>query len=158
MYRHIPLAVAMMFIVGCEPQLSATSSEADRAAVEEASEVLIAALNANDIDGILAGLTPGHVTMAPNEPVLPNGPVLRPWHEARIAAVDAKFEITTDSMVVAGDWAIQRWRSKVTATPRDGSSSTSDSLKGIWVWQRQTDGGWKLDCSIWNSDNPVDGT
>ncbi len=145
MYRPISFAVGLMLLAGCSPPESA--------AVEEAGRALMAALNANDVDGILAGLTPGHMTMAPDEPILPNGPRLRSWHEARIAETNTEFEMTTESIVVAEDWAIQRWSAVVTSGPRFGSSSTNDYQKGIWVWQRQADGEWKLDGSIWNSDD-----
>ena len=157
MSRALPLALGLLVFAGCTTQEVANSTEADRAAVEAASLMVQRALAENNIDAILAALTTeDHLTMAPNEPILPNGPDLRSWHEARIAAAPtAVFETTTEGIVIAGDMAIQRWSSNVSVTSPDGGAPIADNLKGIWVWQRQPDDTWKLYWSIWNSDNPV---
>jgi ketosteroid isomerase-like protein len=156
MSRVFPLALGLMLLAGCSPQETGTSIETDRAAVEEVSRAGQSAIRANDIDAILAVLTVDHLTMAPNQPILPNGPDLRSWHEARIAAAPtAEFETTTESMVISGDMAIQRWSTNVSVASPDGGPPITDKLKGLWVWQRQPDDTWKLYWSIWNSDNPV---
>lgn len=36
--------------------------------------------------------------------------------------------------------------------PGGEAQEVSDSIKGLWVWERQEDGSWKLLWSIWNSN------
>jgi ketosteroid isomerase-like protein len=156
MSRVFPLALGLMLLAGCSPQETGTSIEADRAAVEEASRAARSAIRGNDNDVILAALTADHLTMAPNQPIIPNGPDLRSWHETRIAAGEiTQYEATTEDIVIAGDIAIERWSAELSATSSDGGPPITDRLKGIWMWQRQPDDTWKLYWSIWNSDNPV---
>jgi ketosteroid isomerase-like protein len=148
------LVVCMFALSAC---VQKADSEADRTAIREAGMALTDALNADDVDGILAGLTEDHLTMAPNEPALDMSN-LRAWHQARVDQFVSRFEFSSEEIITAGDWAYERWASKFTLTPRTEGDPVSGASKGIWVWQRQTDGGWKLARSIWNSDLPIEST
>ena len=157
MYHHIRLVLVVVLVVACNAneQGMNVSHDDDPAAVEEAAESVLAALQADDIDGILASLTPDHLTMAPNAPAVSNGPDLRAWHEARIAAGNAEWTHTTQDIVMIGDRAIQHWLLAIEVTPTSGGSPVRDNLKGIWGWERQADGRWLLEWSIWNSHDPL---
>ena len=53
-----------------------------------------------------------------------------------------------------GDVAVDRHRWVLDSlTKRDGRP-VHDEGKGLWIWRRQVDGGWKIVRSIWNSDLP----
>jgi len=102
----------------------------------------------------MAILTGDHITMAPNEPALAlTG--LRAWHASRISESTLDISFTSEELLIAGDWAFERWTSSLTMTPKAGGNPTQDSNKGIWVWKHQADGTWRLARSIWNSDNPI---
>jgi len=131
-------------------------NEADRAAIARASQQMVAAIEEDDIDGILSRVTTDVVQMAANEPILVGDPVrLRAWHQSRVSAFTTHMDFSLDELCVSGDWAFERWSTIFTLTPRGGSDPIEDVCKGIWIWQRQPDGAWKLARSIFNSDLPV---
>ena len=145
-------ALSLMIIFACAEKVDI---ESNKEAVANARDQLIDALNTDDVDGIMAGLTDDHITMAPNEPALADMVKLRNHHEERIENYTLNYSFTTDEIEILGDWAFERFSSAVTVTPRSGDVSMNSKSKGIWIWKRQTDGTWKLARSIWNSDLPL---
>jgi len=157
--RAFPAALMVSLTFACTPSDEAVqevvgSLEADLTAISATGDQLVAALNADDIDAIVAALTTDHLTMAPNVPVLA-GAELRAWHDARVAAFTTVLTHTWEEVTVLGDWAWSTWSSHIVLTPRDGGEPEEDTGKGIWIWQRQADGSWLLARSIWNSDLPL---
>ena len=73
------LVINMLAFSACVQNVD---SEAARTAISEAGIALTDALNTDDVDGILAGLTEDHLTMAPNEATLDMSN-LRAWHQDR---------------------------------------------------------------------------
>ena len=92
--------------------------------------------------------------MAPDGPTPPNNRALAEWHQARIDRYKFRTTFTSDDVQIRGDIAIERWSSEVRLVPRDDGETVEDSSKGVWIWERQQDGTWKLLWSIWNSDLP----
>ena len=130
-------------------------NQADRAAIARTSRQMVAAIEGDDVEGILALLTADHITMDPNRPAIDDVIKLRAWHEGRISAFTSQVTLSSDELLVSGDWAYQRWSGSFVVTPRGGGSPIRDVLKGIWIWQRQPDGAWKMSRSIFNSDLPL---
>ncbi len=148
--------IAFCFVGCAQPdEGTGSSSEADLAAIAEAGEQLIAALNEDDIPGILAGLSADHITLAPNEPLLADEQRNRAWHQSRIDSFTFSITFSSEDIRLEGDLAVERWSSVLKLTPRAGGTDIEDESKGLWVWQRQSDGSWKLMWSIWNSDNAI---
>ena len=132
------------------------NTEEDLAAIGEVRRKLITALNEDNVEAIMAGLSADHITMAPNMPALADMAKLRAWHEERIPQFTMHQEFSSQEIIIADDWAIERWTVNMVLTPRGGGDQITDKLKGIWIWHRQQpDGTWKLARSIWNSDNPI---
>ena len=134
---------------------TASSVQADLAAIGEVRQQLIGALIADDVEGIMGGLTGDHLTMPPNEPTPQTLDALRSWHEQRIAEYTIDDATFSPEIEVCGNWAIDRWSSTNILSPRDGGASIQINLKGVWIWHRELDGSWKLSRSIWNSDDPI---
>ena len=111
--------------------------------------------NEDDIPGILAGLSADHITLAPNEPLLADEQRYRAWHQSRIDSFTFSITFSSEDIRLEGDLAVERWSSALKLTPRAGGTDIEDQSKGLWVWQRQADGTWKLLWSIWNSDNAI---
>ena len=131
-------------------------NKADLAAITKAGQQMVAAIEGDDIESILSGATTDVVQMAPNEPILVDDTArLRAWHQDRVSAFTTHMDFSVDEICVSGDWAFERWSTIFTLTPRDGGSPIEDVVKGIWIWQRQPDGAWKLARSIFNSDLPI---
>lgn len=110
------------------------------------------ALTSDDVDGIMAALADDHVTMPPGEPAFTDGASLAAWHEARVAQFSLEGDFTTEEIRWYGDVAIERWSATNRLVPKGQGQEASDSLKGLWVWERQEDGSWKILWSIWNSN------
>jgi len=83
MKLHLSL-ISVFFLALTGTSCAPAPNESDPSAITEAREQLIAALNSDNVDGIMAILTGDHITMAPNEPALAlTG--LRAWHASRIS-------------------------------------------------------------------------
>jgi ketosteroid isomerase-like protein len=160
LFRRASLAAMLLSLtLACAPSDEAVEEvigflDADLAAISEAGQRLVADLNRDDSDAIMAALTPDHITMAPNVPMLA-GAELRAWHDARVEAFTTTLTHTWEETTVFGDWAWNRWSSHIVLTPRGDGDLWEDTGKGIWIWQRQPDGSWLLARSIWNSSLPI---
>lgn len=126
-----------------------------RQGVIDARDRLVRAMEANDVEGILASLTADHVTMAPDEPALTDARALRVWHERRVAAFTMKGTWAFDDLHVGGDAAVDTWHGVISLTPKAGGAPISMTMKGVQFWRRERDGRWRLARSIWNSDGPA---
>ena len=62
-------------------------------------------------------------------------------------------KLTTNSVDVGGDYAIETGNYELTATPKGGKPVTEKG-KYITVWKKQADGSWKIYRDIANSDSP----
>ncbi len=152
----ITCIIAFCFAACAQPdEGTGSSSEADLAAIAEARERILAAMNEDDIPGIQAGLSADHITLAPNELPLADEQTLRAWHQSRIDSFTFSSTFTSEDIRLEGDLAVERWSSAIKLTPGAGGTDIEDQSKGLWVWQRQADGSWKLLWSIWNSDNAM---
>ena len=151
----IPLLATCLLLSACtqSDKQTAASIQADLAAIGEVRQQLIDALNSDDVDGIMGTLTGDHLTMPPNEPTPKTLDALRSWHERRIAEFTIAIVMSSPEVELGGDWAIDRWSSTTSLTPRDSGASIQNTQKGLWIWQRELDGSWKLSRSIWNNDD-----
>ena len=152
--RYPPLALATLLLGACQanPETSEPTLEDDLAQISVARDALITAIVQDDVDGIMGQLTDDHLTMPPGVPMPPDNDQLRQWHQERIDEYTFRSDFVTDDIQVRGDIAIERWSGASALVPRDGSSEIQADDKGVWIWERQDDGSWKLLWSIWNSD------
>jgi ketosteroid isomerase-like protein len=151
------LLITLLLLSACaqRDEQTTASVQADLAAIGEARQQLIDALIADDVEKIMDGLTSDHLTMPPNAPTPQTLDALRSWHERRIAEFTMDFVVSSPELEIGGDWAIDRYSSTVTFTPRDSGASIQIPSKGLWIWHHEPDGSWKLSRSIWNSDEPI---
>ena len=104
------------------------TTEADVEAINSVREALVAADNDSDLDALIAVFTDDVVFMLADEPTLTGKEALRSWY-----FVGPGYEMSSDEVVVAGDWAFDR-----------GSWSAHDDRgRYIVILQRQPDGSWK---------------
>ena len=153
-FRHITTVLLGCTVLSCattdEP--ARPSAEEDLAAIAEARGRLESALAADDVPGIMADLAADHLTMPPDGPTPADSETLTAFHQARVEQFSFESSFTTDDIQLFGDLAIERWSGETRLVPREGGDAVEDSTKGIWVWERQEDGSWKLLWSIWNSN------
>jgi ketosteroid isomerase-like protein len=158
-FRTVLLVTLGSALLGCSPPdvVQGPSEAEDLAAIAQARDQLIAALVSDDVPGIMVGLTEDHFTMPPDQPTPSDNTVLAGWHEARVEQFSFETEFTTDDLRLYGDLAIERWTASQHLMPKGEGEEITDSTKGVWIWERQEDGSWKLLWSIWNSNLPAEG-
>jgi ketosteroid isomerase-like protein len=112
------------------------------------------AVRGEEADAFLDDLAEDAVIMAPDEPTHQGRDDIRAWI-LRVAdqyAVHGAYE--ESERVVSGDWAFVGHVGTTTLDPRDGGEPRDEITKGITVYQRQPDGGWKIVWIIWNRNQP----
>ena len=135
-----------------------TLVEPDSAAVRQAIDSIYtrynAALKSGDAAGIAQMYTDDAIVMAPNFPAWQG----RAAVNAGFAGFFGQFAITdvrlaTRDVIVSGALAIEQGTYEWTLHPKTGAD-IKDNGKYLTVWQRQTDGSWKIVRDINNSDRP----
>ena len=163
---HLSLFILVSFIVtiaACAPAIEEPveepdTTEADVEAINEVREREISVASAGDIEGYLAISTDDAVVMPPNEPSVTGKEAIRSWLQDFLNQFTIQnFTASSQEIVVAGDWAFERYSFNWTLVPKTGGESIEDSGQCIHIYQRQPDGSWKIARDIWNSDNPPPG-
>lgn len=160
------VCLAFMLVPACAPQAEqeaqpvaeeAPSTEADMAALQALVDKEIASINDGDVEALLTLVTEDTVCMPPNEPAIVGKEALQKWGQDLLSQFTIELTGSTEEVQVSGDWALQRYSMTVTMTPTAGGESVQENGKGIHIYERQSDGSWKLARDIWNMDNPPPG-
>jgi ketosteroid isomerase-like protein len=143
--------------VSCATETGPTFTEADRAAIEAATEEAMAINPTGDHRAYVEHY------YAPDAVVMPpNGEVIR-GHEALIA-FNEEFppyeELQFNHVEVdgAGDLAYVYGTYTMVMAAAEGEEPAEDHGKYIEIWKRQADGSWKVALDIFNSDLPLPAT
>ncbi len=157
MRSHLTL-LFLLFFASCTPSVveETATTEADIGNINKASEEFVAAARANDTEELVSLYAADAVLMSPNEPVSKGSEGIQTWMQSffdQFTMVD--FNISAQDVVVTGDWAFRRGNFAMTVSPIVGGEQMQDLGKFVDIWQRQSDGSWKIYWNIiWNSDNP----
>lgn len=146
MKRLVPLLPLILVAVGCT---QGGAPAADPAEVTARSAEWDAALNAKDIDGIVALYTDDARMMAPNMPMSTGSDGVRAAFSGMIEA-GLSVKLTSIDTVVAGDLAYNVGTYVLTA-----GDEQADVGKYLEIWERGADGEWHMSNDIYNSDLPV---
>ena len=133
----------------------APSTEADVAAIKEMIEKEIAFINDGDMEGLSTIFTEDIVWMPPNYRALFGKEEVLSWVRDFLSLGTFDMAGSVEEIQVSGDWALQRYSMTSTMTLAEGGETIQETGKGIHIYQRQSDGSWKLARDIWNSDNPL---
>jgi uncharacterized protein (TIGR02246 family) len=133
---------------------AAIADGAQEAAVHAAHDRYLAAINANDPDAFLATVTDDIVFIAPNSPVMAGKAEVEPWVRGYFEAVETSWEKTSLEIVVAGDWAFERYAYKATDTPHGGGEPLIDTGNGINIYRVGDDGLWRVARDAWATNQP----
>ena len=153
MIRNILLSAALaLAATGC----SKAQPDVDVKAIEEVAHgTYVAAINSNDTDTLLAGLTDDIVYQAPGASEVVGKAAVREWVKGYFDAYQTKWEKTSLGFTVSGDWAFERYTYKATDTDRKTGAVTTDIGKGINIFHRESDGKWRVAVDGWSSDKPA---
>src|SRR4051812_10664876 len=132
-----------------------TLSQSDMAAIARVRDQWIASFNADDVEGLMAGGVPDMIALPPHEAALLGAEANRQWHQARVDRFTTRITLTSEELQGGGVWAFERISFSLALTPRTGGASIEDRGSCLWMWQRQTDGQWRVARAIWNSSSPL---
>ncbi len=133
-------------------------TEADMEAINKVLEQEVAAINAGDVEAFAALFTDDAVLMAPGEPAVIGTEAVRSWAQDFSDQFTVQYTVTSEEIVVAGNWAFQRLSFTLTLTPAAGGDPIREGAKAIHIYLRQPDGSWKIARDVWNTDNPPPGS
>ena len=126
----------------------------DRDIIERQRAEYVAAFNCQDIRTMTGCIAAELDAMAPGRPAIRGiDAQIQVWHEGFAAARSLLF-VLPDDLELMGDVAVDRHRWVLDSLAKRDGRPVHDEGKGIWIWRRQVDGGWKIAQSIWNSDLP----
>jgi len=154
------ILLSLLLIAGCtptEPVEEASTTEADVEAIHQLPATFAAALNAGDLDGIMAGFTDDAVRMPPNASAIIGKESIRSLLQTNLEQNTYQLDNPPEEVQVSGDLAFARGTYTVTVTPKAGGESIQREGKYLVIFQKQPDGSWKIARDIWNSDNPPPG-
>ncbi len=126
----------------------------DEAAVRELTTSFDLAVNAENIDAMLARYAPGAVRMNPNVPAAAGLDAIRESFATVWQTSDNRVQNEVADVRISGDLAVVRGTYRVTVMPTNGEQPYDDSGKWMAAVERQADGTWKSVWEIWNSDLP----
>jgi ketosteroid isomerase-like protein len=155
--------VALLLMLACSPSTPATSTtdtaapkavdtEADKAAVAAAHDVLEGAYRTSDCNAMVSATASDGVFDPPNTPSAKGVDAVRAWCEPMFAQMKTKTLTVSNKQVdVSGDIAVDRGEYDWILTPAKGGADVRSVGRYITIWHRQPDGSWKTTELIWNS-------
>lgn len=115
----------------------------------------VAAVNAGDVGANLRGFTEDIVYLPPDAPPMRGKKALEALIRAGVESFAAKIEMVPEETTVAGEWAFQWGTIKGAFQSHEGGDRMSLDGKWLYIYQRQTDGTWKIARDIYNSNVPA---
>jgi len=132
-----------------------STKDADLAAIRRSTAALVAAVNASDVHRVLEVWAADGVLMPPAHASIHGRAALHGYFAALFLRVRFAFEFEPTEIELGTELAVERVNYRVTMWPLGGQTPTEDNGKGLHVYRRQTDGTWKLQIDVWNSDRPA---
>jgi uncharacterized protein (TIGR02246 family) len=155
--------VALLLTLACSPSAPATSTtdtaapkaadtEADKAAVAAAHDVLEGSYRTSDCNAMASATANDGVFDPPNTPSAKGVDAVRAWCEPMFTQMKTKTLTVSNKQVdVSGDIAVDRGEFDWILTPAKGGADVHSVGRYITIWHRQADGSWKASELIWNS-------
>ena len=145
MKKILVLLPFFLMIVACGQSAPAT----DPSVITSRSEIWETALNAGDIETLMANYTSDARILPPNEKAATGTEAVRAAFGSMIDA-GISGSLTSMEAAVSGDIGYNVGNYTLTA---DGE--VVDTGKYLETWQRGADGQWRISNDIWNSDMPA---
>ncbi|MEZ6241618.1 MAG: DUF4440 domain-containing protein [Phycisphaerales bacterium] len=115
------------------------------------------AINANDLEAILAVMTEDVVFMPPNGPRVVGKAAVREWAAPYMQAYTIHWDNTQLEFLMIGDgYALEQSSYVEHDVANDGSGTLDDTGKGVILYKRGGDAVWRVALDIWCSDLPAE--
>ncbi len=134
-------------------QRKVRESMPDKEKVREKLNQFAAAWNEQNADRLVACYTDPYVDVNSPQPSVSREQT-RAGLQQFFAHFNSVLKVTSDEVVVAGDWAFQRGEFVQTITPKQGGETQTITRRYIEVLKRQPDGTWLV---AWGIDAPLRG-
>lgn len=140
---------------------AATSETIDpavaRRQILELSDEWGARLRESSIEGVVELYAAGGVAMPPYQQAVSGREGLTDYFRAFFGRGIDQFQMATDEVAVAGEWAFVRGTYSLRAPFVEGGRPVLQTGKWGSIDQRQADGSWKILGNLWNTDAPPPG-
>lgn len=111
------------------------------------------------VDAFVATVTDAFLVMPPNDPGARGIEAVRTWFVNTFGAFSiTELEFPTTELHLDDDWAVKHYTYEWTLSPDAGGDPVRDRGDGIYVYERQGDGSWKVAYDIWTSSEPLPGS
>ncbi len=122
-----------------------TADASVQADIERVLQAYETALNASDVDAVLAVFAPDGVFMAPNSPSTVGAHAIRAAYNGIFQAIAFDTELTVEEVVqVAPNWAFVRTSSNGHVTVNAIKQRVPDANHELFVFQKGDEGAWKI--------------
>jgi ketosteroid isomerase-like protein len=154
----IAALAALGSLAGCgDSTPKRPSYDEDVAAITAFDKRYLGAINDEDIKTLASLTTDGHVMIAPNRPPI----VGKAANDAMNGRAFEQFEFDESwspvETVVSGDLAFQRGTYVSSAKPRAGGETRTIKGSFLRIYQRQSNGEWRITRDTFNSEPAANG-
>lgn len=128
----------------------------DQDPISALRQSFVNATKAGDVDTLASLAANDVVVMPPNDTTIYGRDEWRAWWDEyyQYFRVTAASESERE-VAINGDFAVERWEYMVAVNPVSGGSRIRDDGRILTIWNRQSDGSWKIWRMMWNSIKPV---
>ena len=150
-------AVVTLVSAGCGTACSRGAegdTAADLAAIDALRLEHVAAVNAGDLEAMLATMTDDVVYLPPGQPAALGTEALRSAVQPYYEQFEVHLSMNAEETVAAGDWAFEWGHGSNSLRPLAGDDTVHLEFKYLYVYQRQPDGSWKIARDIFNENPP----
>ncbi len=148
------LIVCVLLMVSCACAQEIHNS-ADVRAVREIVTAWDKARNAGNAELLASFYTADAIAMGPNEPARVGRDAIRASSKRYFEHFREENHSVLEDLRISGNLAVARGTQETRTSPRSGGNSVVEKAKWIVVFQRQSDGAWKVLWEIYNSDLPL---
>jgi len=151
------LAVVTLVSAGCGTACSRGArrdAAADLAAIDALRQEHVAAVNAGDLEAMLATMTDDVVYLPPGQPAVLGTEALRSAVQPYYEQFEIHLSMNAEETVVAGDWAFEWGWASSSMRPLPDGDTVHVEAKYLYVYERQPDGSWKIARDIFNENTP----
>jgi ketosteroid isomerase-like protein len=121
------------------------------------SDEWIAQMRASSVEGMVEFYASGGVAMPPYQQAVAGQESLTAYFQSFFGQGIDQFQMNTDEVNVAGDWAFARGTYSLMAPLEEGGEPVMQTGKWGSIDERQADGSWKIVGNLWNTDAPPPG-
>jgi uncharacterized protein (TIGR02246 family) len=125
----------------------------DRAAIERAADTYVAAMNAADWERVARSFSEDGVRIPPNEEPHQGRKAIERW----LGGIEelSSYKLIRDRIDGADGIAYVRGRYAITLRPVGAPALLSDQGDFLEIWQKESDGAWRIIEAMWNTRLPA---